>query len=128
PVAVQAALAVLGALTPGAGGRRIFVLGDMRELGESGPVLHAALAGPVLEHRIERLHTVGPLTQHLRAALPSAILGHHAAKSEELAPMVAADIRAGDVVTVKGSLGTNMAPIVTALKALDAGAHGKRGG
>jgi UDP-N-acetylmuramoyl-tripeptide--D-alanyl-D-alanine ligase len=128
PVAVRAALEVLGAIQPGPGGRRLFVLGDMRELGESGPGLHAGLAGAVLENRIERLYTVGPLSQHLRAQLPAAVLGPHAPRSEELAALVAAEIRPGDVVTVKGSLGTNMAPIVKALKDLDAAPGGKRGG
>ena len=44
PVSMRAALALLGATTPGRGGRRIAVIGDMLELGAEGAELHAALA------------------------------------------------------------------------------------
>ncbi|MBI1776971.1 MAG: UDP-N-acetylmuramoyl-tripeptide--D-alanyl-D-alanine ligase [Proteobacteria bacterium] len=127
PVAVRAALAVLGQIAPAPGARRVFILGDMRELGASGPALHAELAASVLANHIDRLHTVGPLSQHLRQALPPTIQGLHAGTSEEMARLVSADIRAGDVVTVKGSLGTNMAPIIKALAALDRPPGSERG-
>ena len=43
PASVGAALAVLGHAKPGKAGRRIAVLGDMLELGEHGPALHAGV-------------------------------------------------------------------------------------
>ncbi len=53
--------------------------------------------------------------QRLFAALPDAKRGTWAETSEGiLAPLVAA-ARAGDVVMVKGSLGSRMAPLVDAL-------------
>jgi UDP-N-acetylmuramoyl-tripeptide--D-alanyl-D-alanine ligase len=57
---------------------------------------------------------------HLDAALPSDRRGGHAASSAELLPEIRAAVRAGDVVLVKGSLGSRMAPIVAALQALEA--------
>jgi UDP-N-acetylmuramoyl-tripeptide--D-alanyl-D-alanine ligase len=39
----------------------------------------------------------------------------HAATSEDLAPRVASALRSGDVVLVKGSLGSRMAKIIAAL-------------
>ena len=47
PASMRAALANLGAVELGRGGRRIAVLGDMQELGDEGPGLHAGLAEAV---------------------------------------------------------------------------------
>ena len=52
---------------------------------------------------------------HLYDALPPAMRGGHAATSAELLPALADRIGAGDVVLVKGSLGSRMAVIVDAL-------------
>ena len=65
-----------------------------------------------------RIFTAGPLTRHLHDALPVAIRGAHEANSAALAPRLAAEIRPGDIVLVKGSLGSRMAVIVQALRAL----------
>jgi UDP-N-acetylmuramoyl-tripeptide--D-alanyl-D-alanine ligase len=117
PVSVAGALEILGRIEPGHGGRRLAVLGDMRELGEAGPALHAGLAEAVASNGIDAVFLVGPLMRHLAAALPRERVAAHAETSTEMAPIAAAAARAGDIVTVKGSLGTNMAPIVAALAA-----------
>jgi UDP-N-acetylmuramoyl-tripeptide--D-alanyl-D-alanine ligase len=52
-------------------------------------------------------------------ALPKAMRGLHAAVSDGLVDPVAKAARPGDIVTVKGSLGSRMAPVVEALLALD---------
>ncbi|WP_374441578.1 UDP-N-acetylmuramoylalanyl-D-glutamyl-2,6-diaminopimelate--D-alanyl-D-alanine ligase [Stella sp.] len=117
PASMRAAFSVLAATRPGPGGRRIAVLGDMRELGEPGPRLHAALAEPLAEAGVDMVFCCGPLMAHLHARLPAAARGAHVATSDELAAIVAEAVRAGDVVTVKGSLGTRMAPIVQRLTA-----------
>jgi UDP-N-acetylmuramoyl-tripeptide--D-alanyl-D-alanine ligase len=51
-------------------------------------------------------------------AMPAKLRAAHAPNSAELAPRVVGAIRAGDIVMVKGSLGTKMAPIVAALRQL----------
>ena len=122
PAAVRAALAVLAKAEPGPAGRRIAVLGDMRELGVEGPRLHAELAEPAAKANVDLVLTCGPLMQNLAAALPTARRGAHTADSQSLIPAVLAAIRAGDVVLVKGSLGTRMAPIVEALLRLETAA------
>jgi UDP-N-acetylmuramoyl-tripeptide--D-alanyl-D-alanine ligase len=55
----------------------------------------------------------------LHVSLPDAMRGGHAADSQSLMPMVVNAVRAGDIVLVKGSLGSRMAPIVEALRALE---------
>ena len=44
PASMRAAIALLGQAEPARQGRRVAVLGDMRELGPAGPELHAGLA------------------------------------------------------------------------------------
>ena len=117
PASVRAALQLLGQSKPGKGGRRIAILGDMLELGPQGPALHAALAGPVDDAHADILYACGPLMEHLWAKTPAARRGAHAETSEGLRDIVVSSLRAGDVVMVKGSLGSRMGPIVEALKA-----------
>jgi UDP-N-acetylmuramoyl-tripeptide--D-alanyl-D-alanine ligase len=47
------------------------------------------------------------------------VRGVHSPDSQALIPAVVEAVRAGDVVLVKGSLGSRMAPIVEALRALE---------
>jgi UDP-N-acetylmuramoyl-tripeptide--D-alanyl-D-alanine ligase len=122
PASVRAALDVLGRLP----GRRVLVLGDMLELGPAGPALHAGLAAAVAAAGVARLHSCGPLMGHLHEAVPSTIRGAHAADSAALLPLVVAGLRPGDVVLVKGSLGSRMGPIAAALR--DGAAATRRAG
>jgi UDP-N-acetylmuramoyl-tripeptide--D-alanyl-D-alanine ligase len=60
PASVRAALALLGQARPGRGGRRIAVLGDMLELGQEGPRLHAELAAAIDECGANIVYACGP--------------------------------------------------------------------
>lgn len=115
PAAVRAAIAVLARRSTTATGRRIFVLGDMLELGPTAADQHTALAGDFTMLGIDRVHTVGPLSEGLHQALPSPVRGRHAPTSAALVDDLKADLRPGDVVTVKGSLGTKMDVLIAAL-------------
>jgi UDP-N-acetylmuramoyl-tripeptide--D-alanyl-D-alanine ligase len=119
PASLRAALAVLGAAKPEGRGRRIAVLGDMRELGERGPELHAGLAPDVDAAAVDLVFAAGPLMRHLYDALPAKRRGLHQATSAELIAPLKAALRPGDVVLVKGSLGSRMGPIVEALLATE---------
>ena len=118
PVAVGFAARVLGQMVPQVGGRRILVLGDMRELGETSPALHAGLAREIAESRIDMVFCCGEMMKHLFDALPHELRGGHAMDSAALAPLVTSAVHAGDIVTVKGSNGMAMSKIVTALRNL----------
>ncbi len=122
PASMRAALAVLGALKPMGQGRRIAVLGDMRELGERGPDLHRELAPDLIAAGIDRAYLVGPLMRGLYDSLPAVLRGHHSADSQGMVEPLAKDLRAGDLVLVKGSLGTRMAVLVESLRHLAADA------
>ncbi len=121
PSSMRAAIAVLGNARVGGGGRRIAVLGDMLELGEEAPILHAGLAAPLRQAGIDLVFTCGSLMAALSEALPPAMRGGHASDSQALAPTVVDAVRPGDVILVKGSLGSRMAKVVETLQALDGG-------
>lgn len=115
PAAMRAAFAVLARAEPGPKGRRIAVLGDMRELGDQAPALHADLAPAIVAAGIDLVLTCGPQMKFLQAALPASRRGAQAEDSQALIPAVLGELRPGDVVLVKGSLGTKMAPIIEAM-------------
>ncbi|OAN46622.1 UDP-N-acetylmuramoylalanyl-D-glutamyl-2, 6-diaminopimelate--D-alanyl-D-alanine ligase [Paramagnetospirillum marisnigri] len=115
PVSMRAAIATLASAKPAKGARRIAVLGDMLELGETGPALHAGLAETIDTWTIDLVFTAGPLMRHLHDALPDFRRGTHAETSDALAPLVRQAIRPGDVVMVKGSAGSRMGRVVQAL-------------
>lgn len=116
PASMRAAISVLGKAAVGARGRRIAVLGDMLELGPSGPELHAMLAEPVAANAIDLVFCCGPLMRSLWEALPSNVKGGYADSSAALESDVATAIRAGDALMIKGSLGSKMKFIVEALR------------
>jgi UDP-N-acetylmuramoyl-tripeptide--D-alanyl-D-alanine ligase len=115
PASMRAALELLGQASVGPRGRRIVVLGDMLELGQSAADLHRALAEPISKNAIDLVFCSGPLMHALWEALPSGRRGGYAETSAALESEVLAAIRAGDAVMIKGSLGSKMGPIVKAL-------------
>ncbi|HLH10660.1 MAG TPA: UDP-N-acetylmuramoylalanyl-D-glutamyl-2,6-diaminopimelate--D-alanyl-D-alanine ligase [Methylovirgula sp.] len=112
PASIRAALEMLGTLR----GRRIAVLGDMRELGARGSELHAELAADVAANRIDLVFAAGPLMKYLFDALPEAVRGGWRESAGALEEMIAAEIRSGDVVLIKGSNASRMQDIVASLR------------
>ncbi|MBK1696496.1 UDP-N-acetylmuramoylalanyl-D-glutamyl-2,6-diaminopimelate--D-alanyl-D-alanine ligase [Rhodovibrio salinarum] len=119
PTSMAAAFDVLGRAELGPDGRRIAALGDMLELGLHSAELHAGLAAPIEQAGIHLVFTCGAEMAALEAALPAPLCGGHAEDSEALGALVAANVRAGDVVLVKGSAGAKMGRVIRALDALD---------
>jgi UDP-N-acetylmuramoyl-tripeptide--D-alanyl-D-alanine ligase len=127
PAAMRAAIAMLGRIPAAKGGRRIAVLGDMRELGVDADRLHAELATALAAAGVDLLFCCGPHMRALAEAARAEMPVEHAPDSAALLPRVTDAVRAGDVVLVKGSLGSRMAPIVDALKGLGRGARAANG-
>lgn len=116
PASMRAALATLG-LTPRIEfRRRVAVLGDMLELGPEGARLHQGLAEFIDGAGVDVVFACGELMGSLYEALPAGRRGAYAKSAEELAPMLTKAVRPGDVIMVKGSLGSRMAPLVEALR------------
>ena len=121
PASMRAALALLGAASPGPNGRRIAVIGDMLELGADGAAMHAALAADLRANKVDLLFGAGPLTRALFDAAPESMRAAWAERANELAAEVARTLRDGDVAMVKGSNASRMGPLVAALRDHSAG-------
>jgi UDP-N-acetylmuramoyl-tripeptide--D-alanyl-D-alanine ligase len=125
PASVRAMLAVLARTEPAPGGRRLLAMGDMRELGEYADDLHAGLADAVAASGAAQVFLCGPHMQALWRRLAVAQKGVHRPDSAALAGEVAAALKAGDVIAIKGSLGSKMKNVVDAVLAASGGEMGR---
>lgn len=111
PASMRATLKVL-AEEPG---RKLAVLGEMRELGEASDRFHAELAGPLGEAGVSHAILVGagmaPLAEALEGTMDFVHVPDAAAARERLRALLAP----GDAVLVKGSNGVGLAAVVAAL-------------
>lgn len=101
PASMVAALGSLKA-RPVKAGRRVAILGDMLELGDDAPAYHEKLADDL--PGIDAIYCVGPLMRHLYDLVPAErALGWHGDPATLDPQQIAALLRDGDVVVVKGS-------------------------
>jgi UDP-N-acetylmuramoyl-tripeptide--D-alanyl-D-alanine ligase len=68
---------------------------------------------------VDLVFCCGPNMKRLFDKLPKHLRGAWAEDANALAPQIAADIRGGDCVMIKGSAGSRMGIVVDALAALD---------
>ncbi len=115
PASMRAAIGLLGAAQCGEDGRRIAVLGDMLELGEESDALHAGLHDALDTENIDLAFLSGPHMKALFEAIPEKMRGKYAATSDGLEESLLDTVAKGDVLMVKGSLGSRMGPIVDKL-------------
>lgn len=107
PDSVRAAIDVLAGLE----GKKILVLGDMAEVGENGPLMHAEVGAYALQQGIDELLVLGESSTHAAQAFgPSASSFQH---FEEL--MKALTERLPGNVLVKGSRSARMERVIKAL-------------
>ena len=117
PAAMRAAIAVLGAIAPARGARRVAVLGDMLELGEAAEDFHRELGESLLAAKVDRVFLVGTIMGALNEALPRLMRGGLCRTADEAIPLLLASLLPGDVVTVKGSRAMGLGRIVDELRA-----------
>jgi UDP-N-acetylmuramoyl-tripeptide--D-alanyl-D-alanine ligase len=119
PAAMRAALDLLRDFA--AHGRRIFVAGDMGQLGDESVVLHRRLGQEVVTHSGADLliacgdHS-GDVVGGARAAGMPSDSSVACARPEEAVPHLAQTILPGDVVLVKGSRKMGMERVVEAIE------------
>ncbi|MGE5267445.1 MAG: Mur ligase family protein, partial [Deltaproteobacteria bacterium] len=115
PASMRAALSVLPSLPRSDYPRRIAVLGDMLELGPDGPALHAGLWEAIDEAAVDLVFAAGPQMAELYARVPPDRRGAWASSAAELEKSLLDALGPGDVVMIKGSNGSRMAPLVAAI-------------
>lgn len=119
PTSMVAALEVLANASPSStSGKRVAFLGDMLELGPTENELHAGLAQCEAMADIQRVHTSGPLMHALHVALPTHKRGQHFEQANQMADCVNRLLDSGDIAMVKGSLGSKVGQVVSAIKML----------
>jgi UDP-N-acetylmuramoyl-tripeptide--D-alanyl-D-alanine ligase len=113
PASMAATLKTFGTLS--VPGRRIAVLGGMRELGETSDAFHAALAGPVEAAAVDYAILVGEEMESLAKALGAKVKMAHVPDTAAAIELARAEARPGDAILVKGSNSIGLAALVEAL-------------
>ncbi|MEW5798902.1 MAG: UDP-N-acetylmuramoyl-tripeptide--D-alanyl-D-alanine ligase [Bacteroidota bacterium] len=112
PDSVIVALRTLKSFTTS--GKKIVVLGDMRELGDASKREHTNIGVVASEMKFDALFTFGPFSKYTCEAF-----GHLSARHFESKDVLSAELKKllqpGDVVLVKGSRGMKMEEVVQRL-------------
>ncbi|WP_347298113.1 UDP-N-acetylmuramoyl-tripeptide--D-alanyl-D-alanine ligase [Dolosigranulum savutiense] len=121
PSSMKAVLGYMGALEHD--GRKLVVLGDMRELGEQSRMLHESLAASIELGEFDEVFLYGEemwaLYEKLAAKLSADHLHYVKEGTATLAAQIEAELQSGDAVLVKSSFGTNLLDVVARLKESD---------
>ena len=111
PASMRATLAMLGHEK----GRKVAILGAMRELGPEEARHHAALAEPILAAGVDLALLVGTEMKPLAEALEGKVEFVHVPDAAAAADQASRLIAPGDAVLVKGSNSVGLAGVVNAL-------------
>lgn len=102
-------------------GRRYAVLGDMLELGEQGPKMHAGLADKIDPKKVDEVFLCGPLMKNLAEALTDKfdqgkIHHYETSEKEQLVSDLKERLRSEDMVMLKGSHGIHLEDVLAELR------------
>lgn len=113
PESLRASLGVL----KGCPGRRIAVLGDMLELGDTGPEAHRLIGSELSDYGVELAFCFGPLSENIaREAQGRGVDARWYESKEKLGEDLGTALTKGDFVLVKASRGMALETIVDAMK------------
>jgi len=128
PNSMRAALETVAALPTT--GRRIAVLGEMRELGKSSDRYHREIGEFAATCKLDALICVGPqgalIAEHAhKAGMPAKVITHYV-DAPTAAPAVKKLVKKNDLVLLKASRGIQLEFIARALEAAEAAPHAPR--
>jgi UDP-N-acetylmuramoyl-tripeptide--D-alanyl-D-alanine ligase len=109
PASMRAAIGVLGAMP----GKKIFVMGDMGELGENARHLHAEIGTTAKAAGIDAMYALGELSRDAVAAFGAG--ASHFDSAEALGAALLGELTEGATVLVKGSRFMRMERVVEKL-------------
>ena len=124
PASMVAAFETLASMQPAVVGtasrksRKIAILGDMLELGPNEIMYHTSLAKNSHLCSLDIVHCVGTRMRSCYDVLPVEIRGEWVKTAEEFKSKLQTMIMPGDMVLVKGSLGSNVSTIVDPIRKL----------
>jgi UDP-N-acetylmuramoyl-tripeptide--D-alanyl-D-alanine ligase len=93
-------------------GRKIFVFGDMYELGKSTKIQHRQVGLKCIELSLDLVFTLGEHTKNTNSALSGGIKNQHFSSKENLILTLKNELQSGDIILLKGSRGMAMETII----------------
>jgi UDP-N-acetylmuramoyl-tripeptide--D-alanyl-D-alanine ligase len=127
PASMAASLAVLGGITPPRAGRRLVVLGAMKELGEESARFHADLARHVISAGVATAILVGPDMKPLGSALGRQLDVRHVADADAALAEVERCLAPDDILLAKASNSVGLGRLIAALETAERAAAGPGG-
>lgn len=115
PASMNASIAALAAAQ--STGRKIAVLGEMKELGQRAVQLHRALAAPLIEAQIDQVYCAGEMMRELINELPISMQGGWAETASDLTSQIIDHLEDNDTIMAKGSNASKVFIFVEKLKA-----------
>jgi len=110
---LTSSLAALDYLSAFSGdGRKIFVFGDMYELGPTTDKQHQKIGEKCLELNLDGVFTIGEHTKHTNAIINNGMMSKHFMNKKDLIDSLQKIIESGDKVLFKGSRGMEMDKII----------------
>ena len=97
-------------------GRRVCVLGDMREMGENSPQLHYEIGKYAAEKGIDRIFCTGEYS--IETCRGAGDIAEYFETKEKLIEALSKGLHKNDAVLVKASLGSHLEPVSEFLKEL----------
>ncbi|MEP7349980.1 MAG: UDP-N-acetylmuramoyl-tripeptide--D-alanyl-D-alanine ligase [Sphingorhabdus sp.] len=111
--------ATIGELANAGTGRRVVVLGAMKELGDKSDAYHLALAVPLAAANVDYAIFVGEemqiLAEKLKAGLEGPAEFAHCATAQEALVLLRDNLRDSDTILVKGSNSMGLSAIINSL-------------
>ena len=120
PSSMEAALKTFGRIE--GSGRKVAVLGDMLELGETSELMHRSVGAMVVGFKMDVLVAIGPMMQHAAAVAAAAggVEVQRFASTAEARLGIANVIKDGDAILLKGSHGMALETLLGVLGRMDA--------
>ena len=120
PASMANALDCLARVGAGRRGRKVFVCGEMAELGEQSGRLHKRLGTVIAEHNVDLLLAAGSFAETVAEAAGKAAKGafesHNFKNTDALCNKLKEFLQADDIVLVKGSRSNRLEKAVCKLK------------
>lgn len=96
--------------------RKVFFIGDMLQLGKNEREKHVELVDAIVGNGIDKVFTVGGVSQSLFQALPLTLRGQHFPDAATASKVAKEFIGNGDVILIKGSNAMEMWRVVRTLR------------
>ena len=110
---LTSSLAALDYLSAFSGnGRKIFVFGDMYELGPTTDKQHQKVGERCLELNLDGVFTIGEHTKHTNSIINNGMMSKHFMNKKDLIDSLQKIIESGDKVLFKGSRGMEMDKVI----------------